>query len=103
MVRTQGSKSFSGEETKGMKETCFMLIPDSLVLLDHIERIRPVVKARWDEVTSSYNAHIMESGKDYPTRDCDALRRRFMVLAYQKKTSNTSDLLKICSTDFVYL
>lgn len=47
--------------------------------------MRPLHKQRWDEVAAAYNDHI--AGKDFCARDADALKRRFMVLAYAKKPS----------------
>lgn len=49
--------------------------------------MRPLHKQRWDEVAAAYNDHI--AGKDFCARDADALKRRFMVLAYAKKPSGT--------------
>lgn len=71
MVRTQGSKSFTSEETQ--------------VLLDIVDKIRPLGKQRWDEVACAYNDQA--AAKDWCARDSDALKRRFMVLAYAKKPS----------------
>ena len=71
MVRTQGSKSFTHEETQ--------------VLLDIVDKIRPLGKQRWDELACAYNDQAV--AKDWCTRDSDALKRRFMVLAYAKKPS----------------
>jgi len=71
MVRTQGSKSFTSEETQ--------------VLLDIVDKIRPLGKQRWDEVACAYNDQA--AAKDWCERDSDALKRRFMVLAYAKKPS----------------
>lgn len=58
-----------------------------LVLLELVEKMRPLHKQRWDEVAAAYNDHI--AGKDFCARDADALKRRFMVLAYAKKPSGT--------------
>lgn len=69
MVRTSGSKSFSPSETQ--------------VLLDIVDKIRPLGKQRWDEVASQFNDKAATLG--WSMRDAEALKRRFMVLAYAKK------------------
>ncbi|PJF17545.1 hypothetical protein PSACC_02643 [Paramicrosporidium saccamoebae] len=56
-----------------------------VVLLDIVEKIRPLQRQRWEEVAVAYNDQI--AGKDWCPRDADALKRRFMVLAYAKKPS----------------
>lgn len=71
MVRTAGSKSFSPGETQ--------------LLLDVVEKIRPLGRQRWEMVSAEYNELVVI--KDWCARDSDALKRRFMVLAYAKKPS----------------
>lgn len=62
-----------------------ILVHPCVVLLDIVEKIRPLQRNRWEEVATAYNDQI--SGKDWCPRDADALKRRFMVLAYAKKPS----------------
>lgn len=68
--------------------TAFPLITLSrVVLLDIVDKLRPFGKEKWEEVSAIYNSSI--AGNDnFVTRDVDALKRRFMVLAYQKKQTN---------------
>lgn len=91
MVRTTGSKSFTAAETASK-----LILPAirghlmcAVVLLDIVEKIRPLHRNKWEEVAVAYNDHI--AGKDMCARDADALKRRFMVLAYAKKPSGTRD------------
>lgn len=55
------------------------------MLLDVVEKLRPLQRQQWEEVAIAYNDQI--NGKDWCPRDADALKRRFMVLAYAKKPS----------------
>jgi len=79
VVRTTGSKSFTAAETS--------------LLLDIVEKIRPLGRQKWDLVAAAYNDQI--AGKDWCTRDAEALKRRFMVLAYAKKPSGKTIFLAV--------
>lgn len=65
--------------------------------------MRPLHKQRWDEVAAAYNDHI--AGKDFCARDADALKRRFMVLAYAKKPSGKKfeSVLDVVNHDHFFL
>jgi hypothetical protein len=84
MVRTTGSKSFTPGETQRKYSRAEVII-NFVVLLDIVEKLRPLQRQRWEEVAVAYNDQI--SGRDWCPRDADALKRRFMVLAYAKKPS----------------
>lgn len=61
-----------------------------IVLLDIVDKLRPFSKEKWEEVSAIYNSSI--AGNDnFVTRDVEALKRRFMVLAYQKKQGNNDE------------
>lgn len=53
-----------------------------------MEKLRPFTKIKWDEVAQAFNEQATEHSGMF-TRDSDALKRRFMVLAYGKKSSDS--------------
>ncbi|KAK0545758.1 hypothetical protein OC846_005541, partial [Tilletia horrida] len=69
-MRGAGAKSYTNAELD--------------ILLDHVEKIRPIGGNHWDKVTAAYLTECHKVG-GLPHRDMDSLRRKYTALVNAKK------------------
>ncbi len=66
------------------------------LMLDIVAQMRPLGRQRWEEVAQAYNAQVAswEGSTAAPVKDAETLKRRFMLVAYEKQPSEWSKFTK---------